>query len=75
MCLENFSGEVNKVVSARVRRYEVMLHVETVDGMFNDVYTVNARDSKEARAKAVKRFREENGLTGVKMIQVIDIAE
>ncbi len=63
------------MVPTRVRRYEVMLHVETVDGMFNDVYTVNARDSGEARAKAVKRFREENGLTGVKMIQVIDTAE
>ena len=61
------------MVLTRVKSYEVMLHVETVDGMFNDIYTVNARDSREARAKAVKRFRDENGLTGVNMIQIIDV--
>lgn len=50
--------------------YEVGLHIEGCSGMFNDVYTVKADNYRDAKAKAVARFRRENDCSGITMIQV-----
>lgn len=50
-------------------QYDVYLHIETVHGQFNDIYTVNAHNEKEALSLAITRFRSENDCSGVTLIQ------
>lgn len=54
-----------------MENYNVGLHIETVHGMFNDVYTVSAASESAAKIKAVNRFKAENDCSGVKVIQVM----
>ena len=51
--------------------YEVNLHIEGYDGMFNDIYMVKADSFRDAKAAAVRRFRSENDCSDITLIQVI----
>ena len=52
-----------------MKKYNVYLHIETVHGQFNDIYSVNAHNEKEAVSLAITRFRSENDCSGVILIQ------
>ena len=55
-----------------IKRYDVYLHIETVHGQFNDIYSVNAHNEKEAVSLAITRFRSENDCSGVTLIQALE---
>ncbi len=52
-------------------KYDVYLHIETVHGRFNDIYSVNAHNEKEALSLAITRFKNENDCSGVSLIQAL----